>query len=480
MFILSANLRLPIFNFCGANSIYSMNKKNNNTILLINPWIYDFAAYNFWIKPIGLLYIASVLRKNGYDVYFIDCLDNTSLEMMGEKGIKQADRKKYGDGHFFKAPIEKPEILKEIPRRYSRYGISPEIFEQKLQMVPKPDVILITSMMTYWYLGVFSTIKLTKRYYTDVPVILGGIYNTLCPEHALKYSGADYYVQGEGEVVVLKKVSELTGRNASFIPNLKELDSLPYPAFDLISHHNFLCLLTSRGCPYKCTYCASSLLNSMFRQRDVSKVVDEIIYWMDNCDVENFAFYDDALLYKVGERFVPLFKEIIRRDIKCNFHTPNGLHIRGMTQEVADLLFQAGFKTIRLGLETVDETRQVQTGEKTTNREFKQAVSHLRHAGYESKDIGAYLLLGLPGQGVEEVRKGIQLVKDCGAHPFLAEYSPIPGTRLWEDAIKASPFDLDKDPLFHNSSILPCRSGELSWEHLYQLKNEVKCHPQSG
>ena len=450
-----------------------MNKKTTS-ILLINPWIYDFAAYDLWIRPLGLLYIASVLRKNGYDIYFIDCLDTNHSQMMRKKEIEKATRKKYGSGHFFKEHIEKPTILKEIPRKYSRYGITPELFEQELMKVPKPDVILITSMMTYWYPGVSKTITLIKEHYPDTPVILGGIYTTLCPDHASKYSGADYYICGEGEESVLKKIGEITNRTASFMPNLKELDTLPYPAFDLMSHHDSLCILTSRGCPYRCTYCASPNLNNGFRQRGVSNILDEILYWTGSYPVKEFVFYDDALLYKAGERFVPLFKEIIKRDIKCNFHTPNGLHVKGITKKVSELLFQAGFKTIRLGFETVDKNKQTQTGGKTNNKEFEQAVKHMRQAGYESEDIGVYLLVGLPGQGAEEVRRSIRFVVDCGAHPFLAEYSPIPGTSLWEDALKASPFNLDEDPLFHNNSILPCRSDKLSWEHLYQLKNEVK------
>ena len=280
-------------------------------MLLINPWIYDFAAYDFWVKPLGLLYIASVLRKNGFDVYFIDCLDTRHPQMMHKKGIKQATRKKYGAGHFFKENIEKPEMLRGIPRRYSRYGISPELFERELQRIEKPNVILVTSMMTYWYRGVFQVIRLTKKHYPDVPVILGGIYTTLCSDHALQYSGADYYIYGEGEVLVLKKIGELTQRSASYIPNLRDLDSLPYPAFDLMLNHDSLCLLTSRGCPYKCTYCASSLLNSRFRQRDISKVIDEIEYWMDLYPVKDFAFYDDALLYNADERMIPLLTGII-------------------------------------------------------------------------------------------------------------------------------------------------------------------------
>jgi len=94
-------------------------------ILLINPWIYDFAAYDLWVRPLGLLYIASVLRNNGYDIYFIDCLDTNHPQMMPEKGIGKATRKKYGSGHFFKEHIEKPTILNKIPRKYSLIVLNP-------------------------------------------------------------------------------------------------------------------------------------------------------------------------------------------------------------------------------------------------------------------------------------------------------------------------------------------------------------------
>lgn len=130
----------------------SFSKKTSSTILLINPWIYDFAAYDFRVKPLGLLSIASVLRKNGYEIHLIDCLDRKNIKGKDSKELTRTPRRKYGAGHFFKTHIEKPSVLREIPRNYSRYGITPELFEQQLQKVPKPDVVLVTSMMTYWYL----------------------------------------------------------------------------------------------------------------------------------------------------------------------------------------------------------------------------------------------------------------------------------------------------------------------------------------
>ena len=120
-------------------------------------------------------------------------------------------------------------------------------------------------------------------------------------------------------------------------------------------------------------------------------------------------------------------KEIIRRSITCNFHTPNGVHLRGMTDEIAQLMFLSGFKTIRFGLETANENRMKKTGGKTTRAEFIQAVNCLKKAGFSKEEIGIYLLAGLPGQRADEVEESITFVKDCGARPYLTEYSPHTG-----------------------------------------------------
>jgi radical SAM superfamily enzyme YgiQ (UPF0313 family) len=441
--------------------------KKPPAVLLINPWIYDFAAYDFWARPLGLLYIASVLRENGCTVRLVDCLAS------GAAKKEDSNHRAYGDGHFHKAPVVKPDVLASIPRKYSRYGMSPDFFAAELQKLPPPDVIMVGSMMTYWYPGVFHAIRLVKDHFPGVPVMLGGLYATLCHEHAARYSGADVCIRGAGEAAVLKMVSELTGRAISVLPDHDDPDSLPYPAFDLLREQDVLCIVTARGCPYKCTYCASSLLSNGFRARDPSKVLDEISYWVDRYKCKNIAFYDDALLYRADDRIIPLLRGILKRGISCNFHAPNGLHARAITQEVAEVMYRAGFKTIRIGLETADDGLQMQTGGKVTNREFEQAVRHLREAGYPGNDIGVYLLAGLPGQKIDEVRKSIRYVRDCGARPYLAEYSPIPGTALWEDARRHSSFNLD-EPLCHNNSILPCRIEGLSWKDLYQLKSEVK------
>jgi radical SAM superfamily enzyme YgiQ (UPF0313 family) len=141
-----------------------------------------------------------------------------------------------------------------------------------------------------------------------------------------------------------------------------------------------------------------------------------------------------------------------------------------MTDEIAHLMNEVGFKTIRLGLETASEDCMARIGKKTTRQEFFQAVNCLRQAGYGEQDIGVYLLAGLPGQTAEEVEHSIRFVKEAGARPYLAEYSPIPGTGLWDKAVKASSYDLTHEPLFHNNSIVPCEWDGFTREDLNRLK----------
>jgi radical SAM superfamily enzyme YgiQ (UPF0313 family) len=447
-------------------------KKN---IVLINPWIYDFAAYDFWMKPLGLLYIASVLRQNGHNVRLIDCVNSFNPLLKMEHKVKQFPRRSSGHGKLPKETIPKPHPLSKINRNYNRYGITANIFMKDLKSLTRPDLVLVTSMMTYWYPGVFDVISVIKHVYPGIPIILGGVYVTLCPEHA-SLSGADFTVSGEGENSILAVVKELFGIEPLFAPDTGNLDCLPYPAFDLLPIKDQVPILTSRGCPYACSYCASHRLNKNFRRRDPIHVVDEISFWQRNFGVKHFSFYDDALLVNAEEVAIPMLEELMKRKLPCHYHCPNGLHLRDVSEKLSRLMFSAGFKTIRFGFESSNELTQVTTGGKVNNEQFKIAVGHLRKAGYTSEDIGVYLLCGLPGQEAREVRDSIHYVQSCGARPIIAEYSPIPGTALWDSAVSHSPFDIEREPLFHNNSLLPCQSEKLTFDVYQELKLMTRIH----
>jgi radical SAM superfamily enzyme YgiQ (UPF0313 family) len=249
---------------------------------------------------------------------------------------------------------------------------------------------------------------------------------------------------------------------------------LPYPAFDLYPQLGYVCISTSEGCPFHCTYCASPFLTKGFVRRDPFKVVEEIEYWTSKYHINNIAFYDDALLIEPSHHFIPMMREIIRRGIQCNFHAPNGVHIREIDEEVAGFLFRGGFKTLRLGFETSDEVNQIETGGKVDNHEFLRTIKYLKRAGYSSEEIGVYIMAGLPGQRVVEVEESIAFVKDSGGKPILVEYSPIPHTPLFEKAKKMSLFDLENEPLFHNNSILPCQWEGFTLEDYKRLKEDLR------
>jgi radical SAM superfamily enzyme YgiQ (UPF0313 family) len=445
-----------------------MSKK----IVLINPWIYDFAAYDFWLKPLGLLYLGSLLRRNNHQIHFIDCLDPYHPGMATEG--KKPQRHAYGNGKFFRQVIEKPDKLKILSRNYSRYGITPDIFRNELTSHQDTDLILITSLMTYWYPGVNETIKIIKQVLPHVPIALGGKYATLCYDHALQYSGADYIISGDGEKKILQLMNDIFNELPSYEPDMDNLDSLPYPAFDLVRKLEQVTLTTSRGCPFNCSYCASHIFNDRFCRRNPQKVVDEMQYWQKNFGIKNFTFYDDALLVNPNEMIIPLLKEAKRRNLSCNFHCPNGLHLREINEKISHLLYKSGFKTIRFGFETSDLNRQIETGGKVKNAELRCAVSFLKKAGYHTEDIGIYLLCGLPGQKATEVKESIDFVRECGAKPVLAEYSPIPGTKMWEQAVALSPFDIQSEPLYHNNSLLPCRNNDFSLTDYNELKKSLR------
>jgi len=448
----------------------------SKNILLINPWIYDFAAYDFWLKPLGLLSIGSLLRANNHIISFIDCLDPYNPLMLQKKG-KAPKRHVYGHGRFFRQVIDKPDCLKIFPRNYCRYGIDPEVFRAELSQFPDTDMVLVTSMMTYWYPGVFEAIKIIKETLPGVPIVLGGKYASLCYDHAVTHSGADYVISGRGEIQILEIIRQLFNESIIFEPDIENLDSLPYPAFDLLNRVDQVPIITSLGCPYRCSYCSSHLFCKKYLQRDPFQVANEIEHWQNNFGVTDFSFYDDALLALPETMIIPLLHEVKRRDLSCRFHCPNGLHLREIDEKLSNLLYVSGFKTIRFGFETADFQMQKETGGKVQNEELKKAVTHLKNAGYHTEDIGIYLLCGIPDQKTEDVMHSIDFVIQCGAKPVLAEYSPIPGTKMWADALASSAFDIQHEPLYHNNSLLSCRNNDFTYEVYSKLKARLKLWP---
>jgi len=438
-------------------------------ILCINPWIYDFAAYNVWIEPLGLLTVAAALRRAGHSVELIDCLDRQHPRAPAPR----SPRDRYGCGAFFKTELPKPPILAHVPRRWGRYGLPIEVFEAELDARPRPDAVLVTSTMTYWYPGPFEVIRRVKARWPDVPVALGGIYATLCPDHARAHSGADAVFDGPGETQVLTWIEQI--RPPDHLPP-QQPGHLTFPAHDLRRPQGYVAILTARGCPFHCPYCAvHRLCPAPFTPRPPEKVVEEIAWCVESLGAQDIAFYDDALLFDAQHHIIPIIDQLIARRITARFHTPNGLHARFIDAPLAQALHRAGFKSIFLGLETADPIQQQRDGAKVDDTHFERAVRALYQAGFTPDELAAYVLIARPGQTIAAAQATVEFAHRLGVRVVPAEYAPIPGTAEWLHAVEMGLLPADADPLLHNKAIYPCAGSEndmLAWEKFKQHVRE--------
>lgn len=418
----------------------------------MNPWIHDFAAYNLWSRPAGLLAALHMLRTAGAAIALMDCLERTWSDVPWPR--PQAT----GRGRYPKTMLPTPAALRGVPRRYGRYGLDPEAVRGALERLsPSPDLILITTIMTYWYPGAVEAIALVRSLWPGVPVALGGIYASLCPEHA-RGLGADLVLNGRLE----------DPSNWADLWGLMGLTAPPLPsgagfelALDLYADPEFSVIMGSRGCPFHCPYCASQRLHPAFLQADPGNLLPAIQREYAR-GVRDFAFYDDALLVRPETWLWPLLDWFEGKGARL--HTPNAMHARFLTPGTCLRLRRAGLTTVRLGLETGDFEQRLDG--KLSRKQWQDAVAALRGAGFGLDEVGAYILFGLPGQDPAEVERAIVLARAQGIRPELAHYTPIPGSPLFTKACAASPWPLAVEPLCQNNSIWPCVPGGYSWKHM--------------
>ncbi|MBN1898732.1 MAG: radical SAM protein [Spirochaetes bacterium] len=441
-----------------------MKKRPN--VLLINPWVYDFAAFDLFLKPLGLLYLSSHLKKTGIKVHFLDCMDRYDTYFIQKNCIMD---KKSGTGKFYSEQIEKPGPLKFVPRHYKRYGLPFDEVYRRLKEIGREKIsaVCITGIMTYWYRGVRDMIKLVKSVLKDVPVILGGIYPTIMTHHARNTSGADLVIPGYNMKNILENISKII----HFLPENESVSGEYFtewgdPDYSLYKKLSYLVLLTSMGCPFKCTYCSTPLLHPEFS----FKPPESSFRLIEKFKIRDIAFYDDALLYRFQENLQPLLLKVIRSKNKYHFHAPNGLHIKFINKDVAPLLYKSRFKTLYLSFETSDPVRQKISGNKTTTDEFIQAVKSLKKAGFKTDDIKVYLLVGFPDQKKQEVLDSIKMVRDSGASPKVVEYAPIPGSRDYKKYFS----DRLIDPLLHNNSIFYAKYSPFTWDDMHYFRQKAK------
>jgi radical SAM superfamily enzyme YgiQ (UPF0313 family) len=453
-------------------------------LLLINPWITDVAAFDLWARPLGLLCWAARLRDGGARVAMIDCTDRAHPSLTG----RTPPEKPFHTGKYRAEPFDfQPEPARRAGKPFRRYGISPEAFERELAACQEsfegpPDAILAGSRMTYWHHGVADAIARCRARWPETPIALGGVYATLCPEHAREHSGADAVFQGDAFEALPRWLNE---RASDAAPAMKtaspDPEAWPRPAYDLCHSRDALPLLTSVGCPFDCSYCASKLLAPRCRRRAPGSVYQELRDCHERWGTVDFAFYDDALLVEAPRYLEPFLDRVIEDEAPVRFHTPNGMHYWLIDPPLARKMKRAGFETVRLSLETIEPERLAAWGRRGDLAAFQRAVAALREAGFSREQVGVYVMAGMPGQTVDEVRQTLEAVSAAGAHPQLNEFSPIPGAREWERALelagRQAREELLEDPLWQNNSLYYTR-GEVfdvaEMQHLKRLAREAR------
>jgi pyruvate-formate lyase-activating enzyme len=383
-------------------------------VLLINPPIYDFTAYDFWLRPYGMLRVAGQIQHSCGLTYF--------------DYLTSCRRDAWGRGRFFEQPAAKPAVFRDLKRHFRRHGKPRDAFRALLRE-RHFDLALIQTGMTYWYLGVKEVIDDLRQLAPGIRIILGGVYATLCPAHARTLE-ADLVIEAGNLEPLWRELPKPQG-------------NLPYR---IPSMGNVAAIKLTDGCPFRCTYCSVPKMQPEFIPRPVEDCLMEAAM-LAGSGVRHMAFYDDALLFNPEAVLVPFMEGVLRRKLPLTFHTPNALNVRLMTPEIARLMVQGGCRSFFLGYESYSSAWMRKTGRKASADEFAASVEYLLRSG--ARHIVAYMILGHPDTDEQEVEASMRFAHDCGARILLSEFAPVPGTEDGEHCRTWTDMD---EPLCHNKT----------------------------
>lgn len=389
---------------------YQITKTRRKKALLINPFIYDPQYWAEWSLPDGLLRVGSLLKRKGYHTYLIDCLETDENRKVKKKRIET--RK-----------------IDDIELRIYHFGISKKEFRNRLENYTaafgNPDEIYVTSIMTFWWESTRDVINILREHFPDTKrtkILLGGIYPTLAPDHAEKNTKADIIIKNE-----VYEASDLC------------------PDFDLYPEkkHLYAIIKGKRGCPYDCAYCAQRALNNgkngeIVRCKSPHAIVDEIQFYQEQYGIREFAFYEDAILYRPKENIELVLDEIIKRNLKVNLYAPEGFGPKEIANypEIIQKMKAAGWKKIHLGLESVKtEVNRYWNRTHTNLDDFEKAIKVIENADFKLRgpQVNAFVLYGMPNEKIEDVVETILYGSHIVGSLIPMLYTPVPTTRLFID-----------------------------------------------
>ena len=313
----------------------------------------------------------------------------------------------------------------------------------------KPDLIGLSLMTPNSFSGYILARKL-KEAFPDTLLIAGGVHPTLLPEEPIVKGGFNIVVRGEGEETIIELVNALKQKksldNISGItykkdkkiiknparPFIKNLDALPFPAFHLVHElkkqlSSSRGIISSRGCPFECNYCASKLIwTRAVRFRSATNVVAEIMDRHKKLGITNFSFHDDTFTLK--KKYVEEFCALV---LNLNFRISWHCDTRGDTLDypLLKIMKEAGCQHIYLGLESGSPKIQKMIKKNLSTDKVKNAVKSARRAGIETT---LYFMAGFPAESEEDIFLSLKAMREINPdHTIWSILTPYPGTDIW-------------------------------------------------
>jgi radical SAM superfamily enzyme YgiQ (UPF0313 family) len=321
----------------------------------------------------------------------------------------------------------------------------------------KPDVVGITAM-TMTMIDVLKTANIVKKANENTIVVLGGPHVNLFPEETINLDEVDFLILGEGEKIfsdfldsienklLLKNISGIVFKDNNKIINtgsrsfIRDLDSIPFPARHLVPYKRYNSLLssgkvvttifTSRGCPYKCSFCDRPHLGKLFRSRSAMNIVDEIEECV-NMGINDFLFYDDTFSVN-KKRVTDICSEIVKRklDIGWDIRT----RVDTVDEEIIKHLKMAGCQGIHYGIEAGSK-KIINILNKGISIEQSKKVFDLTRK-YKIP-ILAYFMIGNPSETLEDIYKTFKVIKYLNPdYLHMTVLTPFPGTEIYFNGLK--------------------------------------------
>lgn len=320
----------------------------------------------------------------------------------------------------------------------------------------KPDLVALTSV-TLTFGPIREMADIIKKEF-NIPTVIGGVHATTLQDSMFELGCFDYICIGEGENALYELVKAIKGERDHNIPNIwykkddklvrnapapliRDLDCLPFPDKDLYYKEKVFSsrytIMTSRGCPYRCSYCVNELYHRLYtrqpviRRRSVDNVIEELLQARDRYNIKKVRFYDDV--FTVNRPWLEEFYEKYRKNINIPFHC--NISPQNIDADLLKLLTESGCKAVSMGVQSgSSRVREFIMERKMKNEEIIHAADMVRNAGIK---LLTELIFAVPGETEEEMWQTVELNKRLRPHNTASfNFYPFPGVKLTDTCLK--------------------------------------------